>query len=55
MFLIIANDREFIINHRNSQRKFYRLLRDWYLNENPNDNEMRVFDEHLNIYYIVFG
>ena len=35
--------------------KFDRLLREWYLNENPKANEMRVFDDNLKNYYIVFG
>ena len=54
-FLKIANIREYIIIHCNSQRKLDRLLREWYLNQKPNDDEMRAFDDNLNDYYIVCG
>ena len=55
-FLNIANNREYIINHCNGPlHKFDRLLRERNFNENPNDKEMRVFDDNLNNYYIVFG
>ena len=29
--------------------------REWFLNDNPDDKEMRVFDDNINNYYIVFG
>ena len=28
---------------------------EWYLNENPNDDEIRAIDNSLNNYYIVIG
>ena len=55
-FLNIANNRNYINNYCNRPlRKFDRHLRDWYLNQNPDDDEMRAFDENFNNYYIVFG
>ena len=55
-FMNIANNREYVMNYCNRPLcKFGSQLREWYLNENPNDNEMRVFDNNLNNYYIVFG
>ena len=55
-FLNIANNREYIINYCNRPlHKSDRLLREWYLNENPNENGMRAFDDNLDNYYIVFG
>ena len=55
-FTNIAKNRDYVINHCNRPlHKFDGLLREWYLNENPNDNEMRVFDDNLNNYYFVFG
>ena len=55
-FMNNANNGDYIINHCNRPlHKFDRHLREWYLNENPNDNEMRVFDDNLNNYYFVFG
>ena len=55
-FLNIANKRIYIINHCNRPLlKFDRLLREWYLNENPDGNETRVFDDNLKNYYNVFG
>ena len=56
IFLNIANNREYIINYCNKPlHKFDRRLREWYLGENPNDNEMRKIDDNLNNHYIVFG
>ena len=56
IFLNIANNREYIINYCNKPlHKFDRHLREWYLGENPNDNEMRKIDDNLNNHYIVFG
>ena len=55
-FLNIANNRDYILHHCNRPlHKFDRLLREWYLNENPDDNGMLVFVNDLNNYYIVFG
>ena len=55
-FSIIANNRNYINNYCNRPLlKSDRLLREWYLNENPNDKGMRAFDDNLNNYYIVFG
>ena len=55
-FLNIANNRNYIINYCNRpMHKYDKLLREWYSNENPNDNEMRAFDDNLDNYYIVFG
>ena len=55
-FMNIANNRNYIINHCNRpRRKFYRLIREWYLNQNPDDNEMRIYDDNINDYYIVLG
>ena len=54
-FSNIAKNRNYIFNYCNRPvHKFDRLLREWYLNENPNDNEMRVFDDDLNNHYFVF-
>ena len=55
-FMNIANNRGCIINDCNRPlHKFDRLFREWYLNENLNDDEIRAFDNNLNIYYFVFG
>ena len=55
-FLNNANNREYIYNYCNKPlHKFDGHLREWFLSENPNDNEMRIFDDNLNNLYIVFG
>ena len=55
-FMNIANNRDYVIHHRNRPlHKFDRLLREWYLNKKPGDNEMQIFGGNLNNYYIVFG
>ena len=52
----IENNIDYILNHCNRPlHSFDRRLREWYLIENPNDNEMRVFDDNINNYYFVFG
>ena len=54
--MIIAKNRDYIIDHCNRPlHKFDRHLREWYLNENPNDDEIRAFDNNLNNYSFVFG
>ena len=55
LFMNIANKRDYLIKYWDSQRKFDIHLREWYLNENPNDNEVRAFYDNSIIYYIVFG
>ena len=56
IFWNIASNRNYIIRFCNRPlHRLDRLLRERYLKENPNDNEMRVFDGKLNKYYIVFG
>ena len=48
-FLNIANNSDYIIKYCNRPlNKLDRHLGEWYLNENPNDNEMQVFDDNLN-------
>ena len=47
----IANNRDCIFNHcKRPLHKFDRLIREWYLNENPNDDEIQAFDNSLNNY-----
>ena len=55
-FTNIANNRDYIIYHCNRPlQNIDRLIREWYLNETPNDDEIRAFDNNLNNHYIVFG
>ena len=43
-FMNIENNREYIFNHcTRPLRKFDRYLREWSLNENAKDYEMRAF------------
>ena len=52
----MTNNRDYVINHcKRPLHKFDRLLREWYLKKNPGDNEMQIFDDNLNNYYIVLG
>ena len=53
-FMNIANNRDYISNNCNRpHHKFDRHLGEWFLNENPNDDEIRAFDSCLNNYYNV--
>ena len=55
-FMNIGNDRDYTFNHcKTPLHKFDRLLREWYLNKNPDDNEMRILDDNLTNYYIMLG
>ena len=55
LFTNIANNRDYITNHCNRPlHQFDSHLPEWYLNENPNDDEIRAFDKNLNTYHIVF-
>ena len=55
-FMNIANNRDYIVNHCNRPlHKFDRHLGEWYLNENPKDDEIRTFDINLKNYYFLFG
>ena len=55
-FLNIANNREYINKYWNKPLHIFdRPLRERYLSENPNDNEMRNFYDNLNNHHIVFG
>ena len=55
-FLTIGNNRDYIINFCNCIikyckrpfNKFDTLCREWYLNHNSDDNEIRVLDDNLN-------
>ena len=56
LFLTIANDRVYIISYYNRPlNKLDRDLREWYLNENLDDNEIQSFDDNLKKFYITVG
>ena len=53
-FLNIANNRDHMINYCNRPfNEFGRLCREWYLNHNSDDNEVRVLDDNLNNIYML--
>ena len=56
IFSNILNNGDYISNYGNRPlNKVDKHVREWYLTENPNDNEMRAFDDNLDNYYTVFG
>ena len=49
IFLNFANNRDYIFIYRNRPpNKFHKLCREWYLNQNSDDNETRALDDDLN-------
>ena len=55
-FLNFAKNRDHINNYCNRPFKnFDRLCREWYLDHNSNDNEIRVLDDMLIYSYMLMG